>query len=115
MAAYTQDQAIAKLFSAKGVWKLDANVELALDAEGRRVPKTAEEMADVFLYATLRGDVEMGDGPKRRVVPEGTTVLVTMASRLGDVGIRADRLVPPSHGYDARVIPECLTNWRDTP
>lgn len=109
---YTQEEALKKLWSCKGVWKTDAKGELVLDANGRRVMKTAEDVVDVFLYATLRSGVEMRDG---RVVPEGTAVLVTMVSRFGDVGIRADRLMPPSHGYDARVIPQWLTNWRDAP
>lgn len=77
-----------------------------------------------FLWAELTEDVEMhewnGTHPVEenttvRVAKAGSTVLVTMASRFGDVGVRDDRLNPPSHGYYARVEPEKLTKWRDAP
>jgi hypothetical protein len=63
------------------------------------------------VYATVKEPVEMLKGK----IPAGSTVLVTMVSRFGDVGIRHDRLVPPSDGYYARVPPDVLTDWRDRP
>jgi hypothetical protein len=45
------------------------------------------------------------------IIPVGTRVLVCMASRFGDVGIRHRRIYPASHGYSARVDPESLIEW----
>jgi len=79
---------------------------------------------DEFLWADLVEDHEMhewnGTHPVEenttiRTAPAGSTVLVTVASRLGDVGIRDKHLNPPSHGYYSRVLPEGLTNWRRIP
>jgi hypothetical protein len=44
-------------------------------------------------------------------VPAGTKVMVTVYSRLGDVGIRARDIETPRYGYDARVDPHILINW----
>jgi hypothetical protein len=76
---------------------------------------------DKFVYATTVKSIDIMDfatpqKPKvERTIPIGTTVLVTMYSRFGDVGIRDDRLVPPSNGYYARVLPEDLKDWREEP
>jgi hypothetical protein len=77
------------------------------------------------LYATLVKDTEMrewnGVHPVEenttvREAPAGTTVIVVMISRFGDVGVR-DKKLEPSYGYYARGLnPETdLTNWRKTP
>lgn len=74
-----------------------------------------------FVYATTKNSVDLlnvgkWDRPKvERTIAAGTTVLVTMHSRFGDVGIRDDRLVPPSNGYYVRVMPEDLKDWREAP
>jgi len=74
-----------------------------------------------FMYAELTEPVKMhewsGKHPVEkntvvRTVPAGTKVIVTVYSRLGDVGVRARNLDRVGHGYDARVDPEKLTNWR---
>ena len=90
-----------------------------------------------FFYANLLEPVEMhewnGNHPveeniNRWTAEAGTTVLVTVYSRFGDVGFRARDLEKVSprqslgskgsltprleHGYDARVDPETLINWR---
>jgi len=79
---------------------------------------------DAFLWAKLTEDVGMREWNGHHPVEEnedayvakaGSTVLITMVSRFGDVGIRARNLNPPSHGYHARVLPEKLTDWTDTP
>lgn len=78
---------------------------------------------DRFVYATTTKEIDVltvgGDHPtypkKERTIPAETTVLVTMFSRFGDVGIRDDRLTPPSNGYYVRVMPEELKDWRDNP
>jgi len=44
------------------------------------------------------------------VAKAGTTVLIWTTSRFGDIGI-TDRL-SGAFGYDARVDPECLVNYR---
>jgi len=77
-----------------------------------------------FFYATTTKRVVMLIHPTianghsttiERPCPPGTTVLVTMFSRFGDVGIRDINLVPPTHGYYARVLPDHLTDWRENP
>ncbi len=72
---------------------------------------------DVFVYATLRKDVEVETQyPKKpRTITAGTRVLVTMVSRFGHVGIRDTNLVPASNGYCAAVGPEDLTDWNMAP
>jgi hypothetical protein len=83
-----------------------------------------EGWVEKFIYATLLVDATMHFSDEitvprgreiERVAPKGSTVLVTMVSRFGDVGIRDDRLVPPSNGYYCRVMPEQLTDWREAP
>jgi hypothetical protein len=88
----------------------------------KRMKEGTEEK---FLYATTTSTIEHVEydnddytdpkGKHVRTIPAGTTVLVTMYSRMGDVGIRADRLVPPSHGYATRVFPGALKDWREQP
>jgi hypothetical protein len=78
---------------------------------------------DRFVYATLKKGVsydvprEPFDPPQKKkrtkTIPAGARVLVTMASRFGDVGIRAHHLVPASNGYDVRVMPEDLEDWSE--
>ncbi len=41
------------------------------------------------------------------IIPSGTRVLITMAARFGDVGIRPHRLTQLEHGYMTD-----LCNWR---
>jgi hypothetical protein len=80
-----------------------------------------DKKEDKFVYATTTKDIEIMDfstpnKPKiERTISAGATVLVTMYSRFGDVGIRDDRLEPPSNGYYARVLPHDLRDWRDKP
>jgi len=66
-----------------------------------------------WLYATAKKRLTNSD--ETSVIAPDATVLVTMASRFGDVGIRGHHLVPPGHGYDVRTEPENLTDWRITP
>ena len=77
-----------------------------------------------FCYATLTEPTKMeswnGVHPVEenltvRMAKAGTRVLVTMASRFGDVGVRDTHLVPASHGYFARVLPEKLKDWDTDP
>jgi hypothetical protein len=86
--------------------------------------KGSDALRTTFVWATTTEPVTMrvwdGNHPVEEhtvnhVAPTGTTVLVTMASRFGDVGIRDDRLNPPNHGYYARVEPSKLTDWRHIP
>ena len=85
------------------------------------VSKTPPWTEPVFLWADLVEDTEMriwfdhGVPEEHRMAKAGQTILVTVVSRFGDVGIRDDRLNPPSHGYHARVTPDKLTNWRHIP
>lgn len=76
---------------------------------------------DQFAYAELVEPVEMrvwnnnhpvDANTKIHVAPAGTTVLITMVSRLGDLGIRDRNLTPASNGYYARVPFESLKNLR---
>ncbi len=105
----TEEEALEILWDNKDVTKLLSR------------PKGWEEH---FLYATLKSKATMriigderrpGNKEKRYSVPKGTTVLVTMVSRFGDVGIRDRDLEPPSHGYWCRVVPSKLKDWRDKP
>ena len=83
------------------------------------------EHEERWIYASLLAPTTMSEwngshpvdtNSRVREVPAGTTVLVTMFSGWGgDVGIRARNLTPPGHGYDARVQPEALTDWRCAP
>lgn len=79
----------------------------------------------LFCYATTTKPLKMsrwnGEHPveensTEHEAPAGTTVLVTMASRFGDVGIRDHDLVPASEGYCCRCDPATdLTDWRTEP
>jgi hypothetical protein len=71
----------------------------------------------IMMHATLKRDVTMdvwnGTHPvekntKMHVATAGTRVLVTMASRFGDVGIRDENIDSLTHGYYARVDPSDL-------
>lgn len=86
--------------------------------------KGPDALRTTFVWATLTEPATMrvwdGSHPVEEhtvehVTPAGATVLVTMASRFGDVGIRDSRLNPPCHGYDSRVTPDKLTDWRHIP
>jgi hypothetical protein len=101
----TQDEALELLWEAKD-WQTDYH------------------NPDEFLWADLVEDATMhewnGKHPSEenttvRVAPAATTVLVTVVSRFGDVGIRDKHLNPASYGYYSRVMPEQLTNWRRIP
>lgn len=111
---YTQQEAIDKLWSAKGMYLTDSAGNLKKGGDG--LPIANPDWCNVYLYATLARDALMTNpGKPDRTAPIGTTVLVTMISRFGDVGIRDRNLSPPSNGYDCRVQPEALTDWRDKP
>lgn len=110
----TQDEAIALLWSGKSMYLKNPDGTPRL--ENKRLVVNPNWEKGVFVYATLRADQKMGYEPERQhVAKAGTRVLVTMVSRFGDVGIRDERLVPPSDGYFARVQPEALMNWGHEP
>jgi hypothetical protein len=67
-------------------------------------------MLDHFAHAELVSDVDRPD--LGIFIKAGTTVLVTMISRFGDVGIRATSIDDVRHGYSVRVMPERLRNYR---
>ena len=98
---------------------LDVKHKLVKDEQGKL--KYIPPKPDVFFLAETTEPVEMHvwngvhpveENTKVHTAPAGTTVLVTVYSRFGDVGIRDDNLDPPSHGYYARVNPDTLNNWR---
>ena len=89
----------------------------------RQLREAQERQERRFLYATTTEAVEMriwnGKEPieqniEKRVIPAGTRVLVNAISKTGSVGIRNEHLFPPSVGYYALVLPEKLTNWKDS-
>lgn len=97
---------------------------LALDILWRNKCAWAYGRGHRWVYANLVEDTQMrewnGKHPvdqntTEHIAPAGAPVLVTMASRFGDVGIRDRNLVPPSDGYTARLDPSKLTNWRMIP
>lgn len=109
----TQDEALQVLWSAKTAYLTDERGAPRLDANQR--PIVNPNWCNAFVYATLcHPAVELildEDGTRKRMIHAGTRVLVTMVSRFGDVGIRDDRLTPPSNGYYGRVPPEYLGDW----
>lgn len=75
---------------------------------------------DVFAHATLvdaqpfhewNGEHPVDANTTVRTYPAGTRVLVMMASRLGDFGIRARSIDTLSMGYDCRLDPEQLCDF----
>jgi len=111
----TEDEAITLLWSGKSMYLKNADGTPRLDANKKLIVNPNWENG-VFVYATLRDDQKMGYEPeKQHVAKSGTRVLVTMVSRFGDVGIRDERLMPPSDGYSARVQPEALKDWSREP
>jgi hypothetical protein len=77
-----------------------------------------------FRYADLKEDMifseyqgHWNDVPEpvmvKRTVPKGTTVRIVMVSRFGDIGI-TDHL-EKEYGYECRVDPDRLENYRKTP
>ncbi len=117
----TQDEAIEFLWRAKSMWVEDEDGLPKRGPDGRYL---VNPNMDRMLYATTRVAVRMtewnGKHPvekneTRRDAPAGTRVLVTVVSRFGYVGIRDKRLTPPSHGCYARVLPDLLTDWSETP
>lgn len=99
----TQEEALDFMWTSKSSWRYP----------GRATP---------FLLADLVEDTEMhvwnGKHPTEEntavhTAKAGTTVLVSVFSRFGDVAIR-DRDLNPGYGYDARVMPDRLTRWRHT-
>ena len=95
LSRMTQEEALEHLYSQKGpsFWK-----------SGRK---------EVFLWADLVEEVVIEENGKTiSRIPAGKTVLVTVASRFGDVGIRSYQIRKEAYGYEARVMPEALTNWR---
>lgn len=102
----TQEQALNELWANKD-WK-----KSMAGRQERFFYATTTKPVDILAIESLKQNCT----PRvERTIPVGTTVLVTMLSRFGDVGIRDDRLVPPSHGYHARVNPEELSDWREQP
>lgn len=93
--------------------------QVILDELWRR--KHANEGLDSWMgavVAELAQDVQMhvwnGKHPvdantTAHTAKKGTTVLIWMMSRLGDIGI-TDRM--DAHGYDVRVDPSAVVNWR---
>lgn len=78
------------------------------------------ERLDVWAHGELTETVEMIEYTDRESgyqarpyqVQAGTTVLITMLSRFGDVGIRAHDISKKLHGYHGRVDPAVVTNVR---
>ncbi len=94
------------------------------DADRAFVAKMYREkgpMRDQFTHAELVTDwVHPGypadrhqPGMKPRRIAAGTTVLITVASGMGDMCFRATKINRLVHGYDARWEPENLCNYRD--
>lgn len=82
-----------------------------------------DEGREIFANAELTQDVEMrawngthpSEAPKNNrsyTMKAGETVLITMASRFGDVGVRGTSVDQEIHGYHARIDPRWLTNVR---
>ncbi len=77
-------------------------------------------MRDQFTHAELVTDwVHPGypaqngsPGMKPKTIKAGTTVLITVASSMGDMCFRAENIHQLKHGYDARWEPENLCNYR---
>lgn len=75
-----------------------------------------EDGRECFAHAVTTREVEATQwnghfAPEESyVIPAGTRVLITMASRFGDVGIRGRNIDRIEHGYHARVEPESLRN-----
>ena len=65
---------------------------------------------DHFAHAELLVDVNRPDLGVS--IKAGATVLITMISRFGDVGIRGKRIHDVRHGYDVRVMPDLLQGYR---
>jgi hypothetical protein len=118
----TEEEALELLWSAKGAFLTDPDGTPRMDEHKKLIPNP--RCANVFVYATTGEEVQFrewnGNHPVEKNTetykrPAGTRVLVTMVSRFGDVGIRDHDLVPPSNGYDARVMPEQLKDWSTRP
>lgn len=79
-----------------------------------------DEGRGMFANAELVEDTEFrrwnGHGAKPEYTAyshkAGTTVLITMVSRFGGVGIRVTNIDKEEHGYDARVDPEKLKSLK---
>lgn len=76
-----------------------------LDWMGVVVAKLTEDVTMHVWNGRHPPDKNMTD----HVAKKGATVLVWMMSRFGDIGI-TDRM--DAQGYDARVAPTTLVNWR---
>lgn len=70
---------------------------------------TAETTTDNEMRRWNGKDSSKNDNFIRHICPAGTTVLVWMVSRFGDVGI-TDNLVD-AVGYDTRINQNTLINW----
>lgn len=89
------------------------------DAEAwEEIWKRKRDGREMFANAELTRDVPMSqwnghDEPATEYeCKAGQTVLITMASRFGDVGIRGIEIGQERHGYHARIEPEALVNVR---
>lgn len=111
----TEEEAMDYLWAGKSAYLRD---------EGERGPLRPNPAFGQMLYATLvvnatmriwNGKHPVESNTVERTAPPGTPVLVTMVSRFGDVGIRDDKLTPPTDGYYCRVQPDELTDWRLAP
>lgn len=79
--------------------------------EGREMFAQAELLVDVE-GSEWNGTHPVEKNERKYTMKAGSTVLITMASRFGDVGIRGTDIDEESHGYHARVLPEMLRNPR---
>lgn len=103
---YTEKEALTQLWNNKGAGLRGEKEKFFYATTTKRVV--------MVIQPVLQGGIHDSKTIEREC-PPGTTVLVTMFSRFGDVGIRDVNLVPPTHGYYARVLPDHLTDWRDKP
>ena len=103
----------------------------AMEERDRRVVETiwrrwdSGQKLDVFAHATLvhetlfrewNGQHPVDENTTVRTYPAGTRVLVTMASRFGDFGVRANDIERIEHGYSCRLDPgqlrDFVPRWR---
>lgn len=88
----------------------EALEKLRLGPRQGLMPCYTAELTTAVTMQEWSGQHPVDLNTSQREVPEGTRVVVAMASRFGDVGIRARRY-EPDHGYDLRVVPERLRAW----
>ena len=116
MKTFTREEAFDYLWSGKSAFLRDDVGDFVRDEKGAF--KANPNFGKVWVYADLLVDIEIETWERlrrieRHIAKAGTTVLITMISRFGDIGIRDKNITPPSDGYSCRIAIDQLTNFRD--